>query len=148
MVGQCLSIVGRCLGETMGNSPEAAVRQLLGLWGDPQAQRFAAIFSDDVIWIDGPNGVHRGSAAVVEELIRQLSMFPGQWMEIDALVASGKTVMVEWHGGFSARGTTIHTKVMARFEIDPDGRIAQMHESYDMNSLVQQLGAAGFQISG
>ena len=45
------------------------------------------MFAEDAVWVDGPNGVHRGAAAVVEELTQQLSMFPGGWMEIDALVA-------------------------------------------------------------
>jgi uncharacterized protein (TIGR02246 family) len=132
----------------MGDSPEAVVRRFLGQWADPQAERFAQMFAEDAVWVDGPNGVHRGAAAVVEELTRQLSMFPGGWMEIDALVADGGTVMVEWHGGFPARGTTVDTKVMARFEINANGQIAQMRESFDMKSLVDQLAAAGVQLPG
>lgn len=118
------------------------------MWSDPQPETFAVLFADDVVWVDGPNGVHRGASAVVEELTRQLSIFRGQWLEVDALVADGGTVMVEWHGGFPAGDTNIHTKVMAAFEVDANGRIAQMREIFDMKSLTDQLQAAGFRIPG
>jgi hypothetical protein len=63
---------------------------------------------------------------------------------VDTLIADGGTVMVEWHGGFTAGRTTVHTKVMAAFEIDAKGQIKQMRESFDMRSLTDQLKAAGF----
>jgi limonene-1,2-epoxide hydrolase len=116
------------------------------LWGDPQAEKLARLFAEDAVWVDGPNGVHHGAEAIVDELARQLSTFRGQWAEVDTLIADGGTVMVEWHGGFTARGKTIHTKVMAAFEVDADGRIRQMRESFDMKSLVDQLEAAGIQM--
>ena len=124
------------------------MRRFLGQWADPQAEKFAEMFAEDAVWVDGPNGVRRGATAVVAELTRQLSMFPGGWMAIDALVADGGTVMVEWHGGIPARGTTVDTKVMARFEINANGQIAQMRESFDMQSLVAQFVAAGFKLPG
>lgn len=132
----------------MGESPESIVRKLLALWGDPQPDKLAPLFADDAVWVDGPNGVHRGAHAVVEELARQLSMFPDQWAEVDALVADGGTVMVEWHGGFTAGRTPIDTKVMAAFEVDASGRITQMRESFDMKSLINQLEKAGFHVPG
>ena len=132
----------------MGDSPESVVRKLLGSWGDPQPERLAQLFADDAVWVDGPNGVHQGAQAVVGELARQLSTFSGQWAEVDTLVADGGTVMVEWHGGFTAGSTTIDTKVMAVFEVDASGRIKQMRESFDMKSLVDQLQEAGFQVPG
>jgi limonene-1,2-epoxide hydrolase len=130
----------------MGDSPESVVRRLLALWRDPQAEKLAKLFAEDAVWVDGPNGVHHGAKAIVDELARQLSIFRGQWAEVDTLISDGGTVMVEWHGGFTARGTAIHTKVMAAFEVDADGRIRQMRESFDMKSLVDQLEAAGIQM--
>ena len=135
-------------GKTPGESSEAVVRELLALWGDPKAEKFARLFAEDAVWVDGPNGVHHGAQAIGDELTRQLSTFPGQWVEVDALVADGCTVMVEWHGGFTAGGTTINTKVMATFEIDANRQIEQMRECFDMKSLVDQLAAAGFQVPG
>jgi limonene-1,2-epoxide hydrolase len=132
----------------MGDSSESVVRELLALWGDPHAEKFAQLFADDAVWVDGPNGVHCGASAVVDELTRQLSIFRGQWIEIDALVANGGIVMVEWHGGFPAGRSTIRTKVMATFEVDSDGRITQMREYFDMKSLIDQLEAAGFGVPG
>jgi limonene-1,2-epoxide hydrolase len=128
----------------MNDLPESIVRGLLALWGDPQPEKLAGFFAEDAVWVDGPNGVHRGAKAIVEELARQLSIFPGQWVEVDTLIARAGTVMVEWHGGFSAGGTTIRTRVMAVFEVDASGRIRQMRESFDMKSLTDQLKAAGF----
>ena len=55
---------------------------------------------------------------------------------------------LRWHGGFPARGTTVESRVMARFEINRSGQIAQMRESFDMKSLVEQFAAAGFQLPG
>ena len=118
------------------------------MWRDPQAEKFAGLFAEDAVWVDGPNGVHRGAHAIVNELTKQLSIFDGQWAEVDALVADGGTVMVEWHGGFTAGGTTIDTKVMAAFEIEANGQIKQMRECFDMKSLIDQLVAAGIPIRG
>lgn len=130
----------------MGESPESVVRKLLALWSHPQPEKLAQLFADDAVWVDGPNGVHRGARAVVEELTRQLSIFPNQWVEVDTLVADGGNVMVEWHGGFTAGQTTIDTRVMAAFEVDASGRIKQMRESFDMKSLIDQLQKAGIQV--
>jgi limonene-1,2-epoxide hydrolase len=116
--------------------------------GDPQADRLAAFFAEDAVWVDGPSRVHRGAKAVVDELAKQLSIFRGQWVEVDTLVAEGGIVMVEWHGGFTAGRTTIDTKVMAVFEIDANGQIKQMRESFDMKSLMDQIEAAGFEVPG
>jgi limonene-1,2-epoxide hydrolase len=130
----------------MSESPESIVRGLLALWSDPQPEKLARWFAADAVWVDGPNGVHHGASAIVDELARQLSTFRGQWVDVDVVVADGGTVMVEWHGGFIASGTAIHTKVMAAFEIDGDGRVEEMRECYDMKSLIDQLAVAGIQV--
>ena len=132
----------------MSDSPESVVREFLALWSDPQAEELARFFAEDAVWVDGPNGVHRGAKAVVDELVRQLSIARGQWVEVDTLVADGGTVMVEWYGGFTMGGTPIACKVMAAFEVDANGRIKQMRESFDMKSLTDQIEAAGFQVPG
>jgi limonene-1,2-epoxide hydrolase len=132
----------------MNDSPESVVRALLALWSDPHPEKLAKLFAEDAVWVDGPNGVHNGAQAIVAELVRQLSIFPGQWVEVDTLIADGGTVMAEWHGGFTAGHTTVHTRVMAAFEIDAKGQIKQMRESFDMRSLTDQLKAAGFRVPG
>src|SRR5215207_1153131 len=85
----------------MSDSPESIVREFLALWNDPQAEEIARFFAEEAVWVDGPNGVHRGAKAVVDELMRQLSIARGMWVEVDTLVADGGTVMVEWHGRFT-----------------------------------------------
>lgn len=128
----------------MGGSPESVVRGFLASWSDPQADGLAGFLAEDAVWVDGPNGAHRGSRTIVDELVRQLSIAHDSWVEVDTLLADGGgTVMVEWHGGFTIRGTLITSKVMAVFEIDQSGRIRQMRESYDMKALMDQIATAG-----
>ena len=117
------------------------MRGFLSSWSDPQADRLASFLADDAIWIDGPNGVHTGASAIVEELMKQLTIPSDRWMEIDTLLAGAGTVMVEWHGGLSIGEAAIATKVMAVFEVDADGRITQMREYFDMKSLTDQMAA-------
>jgi limonene-1,2-epoxide hydrolase len=66
---------------------------------------------------------------------------------ISTLVADGGTVMVEWHGGWTIGGRWIATTVMAVFEV-VDGRIVQMREAYDLQSLLDQVQAAMGDITG
>ncbi len=132
----------------MSDSPESVVRKFLAAWTDPKADELRSFLNDDAVWVDGPNGVHRGAKAVVDELMRQLSIVRAMWVEVDTLVADGGTVMVEWHGGFTMGGTPIACKVMAAFEVDANGRINQMRESFDMKSLTDQIEAAGYTVPG
>lgn len=123
----------------MDGSAESVVRSFLASWSSPEADRLGSFFADDAVWVDGPNGVHRGSAAIVEELVRQLSIPSDSWLEIDTLLANDRVVMVEWRGGLTIDGTPVATKVMAVFEVDGSGRIRQMRESFDMKSLLNQI---------
>ena len=125
----------------MDGSAEAVVRSFLASWSEPEAARLTSFLADDATWIDGPNGVHTGVNAIVEELMKQLTIPSDLWMAIDTLLASDGTVMVEWHGGLTIGGTPITTKVMAVFEVDQDGRIRQMRECFDMKSLTEQIAA-------
>ena len=83
---------------------------------------------------------------IVDELTRQLAVGRDHTVVVDALVADGTTVMVEWHGGFTLGGKSISTKVMAAFEIDANGRINQMRETYDLTSVLDQIEAAGYAV--
>jgi limonene-1,2-epoxide hydrolase len=132
----------------VSDSPAAIVCKFLALWSHPQAEELARYLAEDAVWVDGPNGVHCGAKAVVDELMRQLSIARGYWVEVDTLVAEGGTVMVEWHGGFTLGDAPIAGKVMAAFEVEENGRITQMRESFDMKSLTEQIEAAGFQVPG
>lgn len=129
----------------MDGSAESVVRDFLASWSNPEADRLASLLAEDAVWVDGPNGVHSGSRAIVDELVRQLTIPSDSWIEIDTLLAADGTVMVEWHGGLTIGGTSIATKVMAVFEVDQSGRIKQMRESFDMKSLLDQIGSGGAQ---
>jgi limonene-1,2-epoxide hydrolase len=96
------------------------------------------------VWVDGPQGVRRGADVIVDELTRQLALGSDKTQVIDTLVAEGSTVMVEWHGSFILGEKAISAKVMAAFEIDAEGRIKEMRETYDLKSVLDQMEAAGF----
>jgi len=123
----------------MGDSAEAIVRGFLASWSDPKPDELASYLAEDAVWVDGPNGVHKGAPAIVEELVRQMTIPESFWLEIDTLLANDGTVMVEWHGGMMIGAASVDAKVMAVFELDATGRIKQMRESFDMNSLVKQF---------
>ena len=132
----------------MSDSPESVVRKFLAAWADPKADALATFFADDAVWVDGPQGVRRGANAIVDELTRQLAIGRDHTVDVDTLIADGETVMVEWHGGFTIGGKPISTTVMAAFEIDTNGRINQMRESYDLRSVTDQIEAAGYAVPG
>ena len=115
------------------------MRSFLALWSDPKSDELASYLAEDAVWVDGPNGVHRGAPAIVQELMSQLTISRDFWTEIDTLLASDGTVMVEWHGGMTIGSASVNAKVMAVFEVDATGRITQMRESFDMQSLVDQF---------
>ena len=131
----------------MRSSAESVVREFLGAWANPKADELASFLSDEAIWVDGPQGVRRGRNAIIAELIGQLAISRGIGIEVDTLLASGGTVMVEWHGVWTMGGNPITAKVMATFEIDPNGRISQMREYYDLQSLIDQIESAGFPVT-
>lgn len=130
----------------MDTSAASVVRGFLATWSDPDAEVLASYLAEDAVWVDGPNGVHRGRSAVVDELMSQLTIPRSFWMEIDTLLAEDGTVMVEWHGGVEIGQASVETKVMAVFEVDVSGRIRQMRESFDMQSLVDQITAGGVEM--
>jgi limonene-1,2-epoxide hydrolase len=123
----------------MSFSAEAVVREFLAAWSDPDEQELASFLAEDAVWVDGPNGVHVGAPAFARELVRQMTIPSEFWLEIDTLLASHDTVMVEWHGGMTIGPAPVKAKVMAVFELDGAGRIRQMRESFDMQSLVDQF---------
>jgi hypothetical protein len=92
--------------------------------------------------------VRRGAHAIVDELSRQLALGRDHTVEVDTLITDDGTVTVEWHGGFTIGGKPISTTVMAAFEIDANGRINQMRESYDLRSVTDQIEAAGDAVPG
>ncbi|MBV9950936.1 MAG: nuclear transport factor 2 family protein [Acidimicrobiia bacterium] len=126
----------------MSDSPEAVVRRFLAAWAHPDASELGGFFDDDAVWVDGPQGVRHGAAAIVTELTSQLTIGGGGSPEIDTLLADDGIVMVEWRGELRVNGQIIPTRVMAVFELDAAGRITQMRECYDLQSLLNQIAAA------
>jgi limonene-1,2-epoxide hydrolase len=134
-------------GVHVSGSPESVVREFLGAWTRADADELRRFLTDDAVWVDGPQGVRRGANAFVGELAKQLAISRGMDIEVRTLVAEGSTVMVEWNGNWRMGNTPIYATVMAVFTVDGDGRINQMREAYDLQSVIRQIEAAGFDVS-
>jgi limonene-1,2-epoxide hydrolase len=136
-------------GFEMSDSPETVVRQFLAAWENPKLDELAGFFSDDAVWIDGPNGTHRGKDAINSELTKQLAMgYVMLGMDVKSLVADGRTVMMERVDRFSIGGKPFSMDVMAAFEFDRYGRIKRWRDSFDLKSIRDQIEAAGLKTPG
>jgi limonene-1,2-epoxide hydrolase len=125
----------------MAHTPESIVRGFLGAWPEADRDVLGPFLTDDAVWVDGPQGVRRGATEFLDVLTAQLAIGRGPAPAISTLVADAGTVMVEWHGGWTMNGTWISTTVMAVFEVE-DGRIREMREAYDLQSVLDQMQAA------
>jgi uncharacterized protein (TIGR02246 family) len=126
----------------MRDSPESVVRRFFAAWAEPDADELGGFFHDDAVWMDGPQGARRGEDAIKSELAAQLKAVGGVVVEVKTLLSQGATVMVEQVSHSSIRGTPVSAVVMAVFELDPDGRITQWREAYDLKSMMDQIKAA------
>jgi limonene-1,2-epoxide hydrolase len=131
----------------MNDSPESVVRKFLAAWARPELDELVAFFSDDAVFIDGPRGVHHGIDAIRSELDDEISMgFGGAKIDVNSLVAQGRTVMMEGVENYRIGGKPMSLEVMGAFDIDADGRITRWRYSYDLKSITDQIEAAGFDI--
>jgi limonene-1,2-epoxide hydrolase len=126
----------------MSGSPESVVREFFAAWADPKPDELGSFFDDAAEWVDGPQGVRRGADAIKAELTAQLTAVGGVRVEVKTLIRDGATVMVEQVSNASIWGNPIASVVMAVFEFDPDGRIRQWREAYDLKSVMDQIRAA------
>jgi uncharacterized protein (TIGR02246 family) len=118
------------------------VRRFFAAWAEPDADELGGFFHDDAVWMDGPQGARRGEDAIKSELAAQLKAVGGVVVEVKTLLSQRATVMVEQVSHSSIRGTPVSAVVMAVFELDPDGRITQWREAYDLKSMMDQIKAA------
>lgn len=126
----------------MSDSPERVVRRFFAAWAEPNADELGGFFQDDAVWIDGPQGARRGAVSIKSELAAQLTAVGGTIVEVKTLLSEGATVMVEQVSHCSIQGIAVSAVVMAVFELDPEGRIKQWREAYDLKSMMDQIKAA------
>ena len=135
------------MGFQMSDSPESVVRKFLAAFAAPKLEELVGFFSDDAVFIDGLRGVHRGVDAIRSELEAELAMGSGTAkIDVNSLVASGGTVMMEGRENYRIGGKRFHLDVMGAFEINSDGRITRWRYSYDLKSVTDQVEAAGFKV--
>jgi limonene-1,2-epoxide hydrolase len=125
------------------DSPESVVRAFLASWADPVLDEVVSFFADDAVFVDGPRGVHRGLKAITSQL--EVDLRP-VIAEVKSLVTDGRMVMLERVDRFDVGGNGFSMEVMAAFVIDSDGRIKRWRESYDLQSIADQIEAAGFKV--
>lgn len=125
----------------MRDSSELVLR-FFAAWAEPDAEEIRTFFHDDAVWVDGPQGVRRGAAAIATEVAEQLKAVGGVKVDVTAMVGDGRTVMVEQVSRARVGDTPVSTVVMAVFEFDADGRITQWREAYDLKSMTDQIEAA------
>jgi len=129
----------------MNNSPESVVRGWLDAWLDPTVDELVSFFADDGVFVDGPRGVHRGTDALRTEFESELAMgFRMLSLDVKSLVAEDGLVMYERVDTFEVGGQPFSMDIMSAIEVDTDGRIKRWRESYDFQSVSDQLAAAGF----
>ena len=129
----------------MNDSPESVVRGWHDAWLDPTVDELVSFFADDGVYVDGPRGVHRGTDALRTEFETQLAMgFRMVSLGVKSLVAEDGLVMLERVDTFEAGGQPFSMDMMCAIEVDTNGRIKRWVESYDFQSISDQLAAAGF----
>ena len=126
----------------MSDSPESVVRKFFAAWAQPNADELGGFFSDDAVWVDGPQGVREGAEAIKTEIASQLQAVGGVRVDVRTLLNEGRTVMVEQVSNSTVKGRPIASPVMAVFEFDADGRIVQWREAYDLKATMDQIRAA------
>jgi limonene-1,2-epoxide hydrolase len=72
--------------------------------------------------------------------------FGGAEINVNALVADGRTVMMEGRENYRIGGKHLFLDVMGAFEIGADERITRLRHSYDLRSILDQLAAAGLPV--
>ncbi len=89
---------------------------------------------------DGPT--LRGSAAVVVEIVRQLSIYRDLHAEVHVALADDRHVFTERtdHVTFRDSGVRVSVPVMAVFDFTPAGRIIAWREVFDTRAAERQIG--------
>jgi limonene-1,2-epoxide hydrolase len=126
----------------MSDSPESVVRKFFAAWSDPWRTNWAGFSMTPPCGSMVRKECAGGADAIKSELATQLKAVGGVRVEVKSLVSQGTTVMVEQISNASIRRNPVSTIVMAVFELDPEGRIKQWREAYDLNSVMDQIEAA------
>ena len=117
----------------------ALIRRFLEACVRPNADEFAAYFTDDAVWWNAPWQPVTGREAIRETLRRALSerMTALPW-EIRHIVAEGGVVLTERIDNFLVGETRVSVPCMGIFELR-DGKIAAWRDYWDLHQFERQL---------
>lgn len=125
------------------------VRRLFEALDARDYERAAGAVAERCEWTSVAAGtVHHGSGPIVEGLREFTAAFPDWRVEIDNLVAAGRTVVVEWRTtgthegafrGAAPTGRRFERRGCAVAEVE-GGKIVRYRDYYDRATMLDQLG--------
>jgi len=131
----------------VSDSPELVVRNFLACWVKSDIEEIASFFDNDAVYVDGPNGTHRGLKDIKATLGNHAELAPSTTADIKAIVSDGPTVIVERVDNFQMGGIPLYLEAVGVFKIDTDSKIKRWRDYYDMKSTMDQIEAAGISVS-
>lgn len=138
------SLSGR--GWKVSNSPESIIRAFLASWVKSDVDEVASFFDTNAVWVDGQRGVHHGVDDIKAAFGADVELVPSTTSDIKAIVANGRTVIVERVDNFQMGGIALRLEAVGVFELDGDGRIERWRDYYDPKSIIEQIEAAGITV--
>jgi limonene-1,2-epoxide hydrolase len=127
----------------MDERAESVVRRFLASWQEITPDGHAAWFAEDGVFDDVPMGVHTGRESIREAALK----YPPTTCEILTMVSDQGRVVTERIDRFEYGGKPFALRALGIFEVDGDGLIALQRDYYDMKGMLEQLEAAGIDVS-
>ncbi|OBA82671.1 hypothetical protein A9W99_11205 [Mycobacterium sp. 1164966.3] len=123
----------------MVESAESAVRNFHAAWVRWDVDELIGFFTEDAVWTDGHNEPLKGVDAIRAQLQVVAALVPSTTADINGLLASGSTVMVERVDIFEFKDEAFVIEAAAVFEVDGNGRIARWRDYYDSRGLQDRI---------
>ena len=130
----------------MSVAAEDTVRALGAAWADDDHDQFLALWTDDGVWRDTPNGTFRGVGRIHNEFVSYRAKVGKVHWDITNILSADRTVLVERVDTFTLDGTTFSHGVFGAFDITGDGRITRWQDYYDLHHCLKQFEAAGMSV--
>ncbi|MGZ4208579.1 MAG: limonene-1,2-epoxide hydrolase family protein [Actinomycetota bacterium] len=119
------------------------VREFLAAWSDGDARRLADYFTEDAVFQMMSREPITGREAIHEDLKNQLAWCTECAFEVKAVAEEGARVFTERLDRMKVAGTPLAIPVVGVFELDGAGKLTAWRDYFDMNTVMQQLSAAG-----
>ena len=125
-----------------GPSPIEVVERFCAAWGTGDLDAIAAFFTDDAVYHNIPVAPVVGPEAIRATIEGFTGGVESIELRLDAIAASGGTVLTERVDIFRFPNGVISLPVMGAFEV-VDGKIAAWRDYFDMNQFLSQVPTEG-----